>query len=252
MRYKLIACQVFTRELCSAIAASPHEVDVTWLPKGLHSIDSALMRERVQFVVDGVDAHNYDAILLGYGLCNMGLAGVVARELPLVLPKAHDCITLLLGSRDRYLEQFTDEPGSYFLSSGWIERSGREEELHQLSIEKRSGLDLDHDQLVARYGADNAAYLAEVLGQTGHYRRIAFIAMGVEPDERFANEAHRRAAARGWRYDRLAGDMSLLRRLVDGDWDDDFLLVEPGCEVRASHDREIVCAEPVVNAGGPC
>ena len=36
-------------------------------------------------------------ILLGYGLCGNGLDGLSARHTRLVLPRAHDCIGLLMG-----------------------------------------------------------------------------------------------------------------------------------------------------------
>jgi len=248
MRLKLIACQVFTRELCAAIAASPNEVDVQWLPKGLHSIDSASMQERVQYCVDGVSAAAYDAVLLGYGLCNNGLANIVARELPLVLPRAHDCITLLLGSRRRYLEQFERQSGTYFLSSGWIERSTNSDELEQLSIERRNGMDLSYQQMVERYGEDNAQYLMETMGHARNYGRIAFIEMGVEPDDRFEREARSRAKDRGWAFDHLHGDPGLIQRLVDGPWDDDFLLIGPGQRIHPSYDEDIVRAGAAVNA----
>jgi len=240
MRFKLIACQVFTRELSAAVAASPHEVDVQWLPKGLHSIDTERMQERIQYCVDGVDAASYDAVLLGYGLCNNGLANIEARELPLVLPRAHDCITLFLGSRRRYLQQFERHSGTYFLTSGWIERSRGSDDLDQLSIEKRNGMDLGYEQLVERYGEDNARYLVEALGQSRHYGRIAFIEMGVEPDDRLHREARRRAADRGWDYEELHGDGGLIRRLVGGQWDEDFLVVAPGERIRPSFDDGIV------------
>ena len=82
------------------------------LPKGLHDLGSDRMRSRVQEAIDGVKASDYDAILMGYGLCNNGLAGIVARHIPIVLPRAHDCITLFMGSRERYITYFNDHPGS--------------------------------------------------------------------------------------------------------------------------------------------
>jgi hypothetical protein len=37
-----------------------------------------------------------------YGLCNLALTSLRARAVPVVVPRAHDCITLYLGSRQRY------------------------------------------------------------------------------------------------------------------------------------------------------
>src|SRR6056297_1852829 len=104
MTFKLISCEIFYREMCAAVARSPHRIDIEFLPKGLHDLPPGEMPARVQAAIDAVPAEEYDAILLGFALCNNGLAGITARECPLILPRAHDCITLFLGSRTRYRE----------------------------------------------------------------------------------------------------------------------------------------------------
>ena len=38
MKLKLISCEVFYREMGFAISRSPHQVDIEFLPKGLHDI----------------------------------------------------------------------------------------------------------------------------------------------------------------------------------------------------------------------
>ena len=86
------------------------------------------MSARLTETLSRVDETRYDAVLLGYGLCSNGLVGMGARSIPLVVPRAHDCITLFLGSKERYLQYFQDNPGVYFMTSGWI---GRGVGLHQ-------------------------------------------------------------------------------------------------------------------------
>ena len=112
MRLKLISCEIFYREMCAAVARSIHLIDITFLPKGLHDIGQEQMLPRLQEAVDAVDASRYNAILLGYGLCNLGIVGLTARSIPLVIPRAHDCITLFFGSRRRYQEYFDAHPGT--------------------------------------------------------------------------------------------------------------------------------------------
>ena len=56
VRLKLISCEIFYREMCAAVARSPHQVDIEFLPKGLHDIGSAKMSARLQEAVDAVDA----------------------------------------------------------------------------------------------------------------------------------------------------------------------------------------------------
>src|ERR1035437_7075587 len=91
MRLKLISCEVLYREMCDSIARSPHQVDVEFLPKGLHDLGGAEMRSRLQEAVDRAGPSQYEAVLMGYSLCGNGLLGLAARAIPIVVPRAHDC-----------------------------------------------------------------------------------------------------------------------------------------------------------------
>jgi hypothetical protein len=245
VRLKLIACEILYREICAALARSVNQVDVEFLAKGLHDIGGAGMRDRVQAVVDAVDETAYAAILLGYALCGNGLAGLTARRKPLVLPRGHDCITLFLGSKERYLEYFNSHPGVYFKTTGWIERGQGLEQLKQTQLRDRTGIGYTYEDLVAKYGEEDAKYLWSQLGDyTRNYGRLTFIEMGVEPDDRFERATREEAAARGWEFEKIPGDPSLIQRLVDGQWSaGDFLVVPPGWRVAAKYDEGIIGAE---------
>lgn len=245
MNLHVISCEIFFREICWAAAKSPHRMDLHFLPKGLHDLPSDDMRSRVQAAVDAAVEPDTDAVVMGFGLCNNGLVGVRAKHCPLVLPRAHDCITLFFGSKERYREYFFEHPGTYFYTSGWIERGGVDDELKDQTIMHRNGLAMSYDEMVREYGEDNAEYLRNLLGGGAehHYDRILFIETGIEPNDSFQREARRRAAERAWEYLEEKGDLRLLRRLLDGDWDDeDFLVVPPGKTVAAAHDEHVVKA----------
>lgn len=247
MRLKLIACEILYREFCWAVARSPNQVDVQFMPKGLHDIGQEGMSGRLQEMLAQVDQSHYEAVLFGYGLCSNGLVGLTARSVPLVVPRAHDCITLFLGSKERYLDYFQNNPGVYFKTSGWLERGQDLEQLAGQSIPQRSGMAQTYEELVAKYGEDNAKFLHEQLGDmTRNYSQFTYIEMGLEPDGRFERLARQQADERGWKFEKLQGDMELIRRLVDGPWEeDDFLVVPPGCRLTVSFDDSIVKAEPV-------
>jgi hypothetical protein len=245
LRLKLIACEILFREFCAAVARSPNQVDLEFLPKGLHDIGQEGMTARLHEVLAAVDASDYDAVLFGYGLCSNGLVGLTARNVPLVIPRAHDCITFFFGSKERYLEYFYGHPGVYFKTSGWIERGSDLDQLARQSIPHRSGMVQTYEELAAKYGEDNAKFLYEELGNlTRNYGQITYIEMGIEPDGGFERLAREQAAERGWKFEKLPGDMSLVERLVDGPWDDeDFLVVRPGWRVATSFDEKIIKAE---------
>lgn len=248
MRLSLISCEVMFREMCDVVARSPHQIDVQFLPKGLHDLGGKPMADEIQRIIDAVPAGSCDAILLGYGLCGNGLQGITARHTMLVLPRAHDCIALLMGSRARYLEYFNEHPGTYYRSTGWLERGKGLKQLTHNTV----GMDVSLDDMIAKYGDDNGRYLYEELTRYRNtYQRLTYIATGLEPDNRFEEEARWEAAEAGWKFEKLAGDLILLRRLVNGDWKGgDYLLVQPGERITATYDGSIVRVEDIGKTAG--
>ena len=246
MRYKLISCEVLYREMCFAVARSPHQVDVEFLPKGLHDLGGAAMRERLQQIVDGADGAVYQAVLLGYGLCGNGVAGLVARQAPLVVPRAHDCIALLMGDRQRYQTYFENNAGVYYRSTGWLERGENMEQSSLSTVRKKTGAGHTLEDLIAHYGEENGKYLFEELNAyQKNYRQLTYISTGLEPDGTFETRAREEAKRRGWGFEHVAGDLRLFERLVSGDWPDaDFLVVPPGWKVKVTYDGDVMGKEP--------
>src|SRR5690349_8184144 len=179
MRFKLISCEILYREICGAVAGSPHQVDVEFLPKGLHDRGCSSIRKRLQEAVDRTDSEKYDAILLGYALCGNGTAGLAAGTLPLVIPRAHDCIALLMGSRERYQNYFEQNRGVFFRSTGWLERGEDLEQNTLRVVRNKTGAGQTRDALVGKYGEENGQYLFDELNAYQcAYRRLTYIATG--------------------------------------------------------------------------
>jgi hypothetical protein len=243
MRIKCIGCEVLARAIYLSAAQSPHTVDVEMLRYGLHQ-HSADLRSRLQAAIDATEGKGYDAVVLAYGLCGKSTYGLTARSLPLVLPRAHDCITIFLGSRQRYNQQFEQTPGTYWYVQDYIERddgSGA-----SLSIGANTAGDAEdlYATYVEKYGQDNADYLMEVMGAwQSHYTRAAFIDLGVGDGSKVEGRAQADAARRGWTFERLPGDLSLVRRLLFAEWDSDFLVVQPGQTIKMSYDDGILTCE---------
>jgi hypothetical protein len=240
MNLKLIACEICYRECCLLMAESPHRCDAEFLPKGLHDLGVEKMKPRIQERIDAVSPHVYDAVILAYGLCSNGIVGLESRHSRLVIPRAHDCITLFMGSRKRYAEYFAAHPGTYYRTTGWFERNDAGS-AGEITVPERLGLHVGYEELVEKYGEENARYVMESMGDaTAHYDRIAFINMGLKCEARFRDMAREEAREKGWTFDRIEGSLDLLRRLIHGEWDDDFLVLQPGESVRASHDDGVI------------
>ena len=246
MHLKLIACQVFTRELEQIVAASPHTVDLDLIPMGLHSL-GVDMRPHLQRRIDDADALDYDAILLGYALCGRGTEGLRAGRTQLVLARAHDCIGVLMGSRQRYAEYFAGHPGVYYRSPGWTEFQTPDLKLQPAFAEQREMMGPQNtlDELIAKYGEDNGRYLFEQYSAyRSHYSGLTYISTGTANDAADRTQAQAEAAKQSWAFEEVAGSLTLLDRLVNGPWDEaDFLVVPPGSRIRATLDEGIVGAE---------
>jgi hypothetical protein len=245
-RLKFLGCEIIYREACRLAARSPHAVDVEFLRKGLHDLETADMVAKVQQAVDAQEGKGYDALLLGYARCNNGLVGVQARSVPLVVPRAHDCITFFFGSRRAYRDYFDACPGTYYLTTGWLERNLSADQQDQPAYGKRGvmshlGLTETYEQMVAKYGKDNADYIVESLGGwRKHYTTLLYLRMGICDEEAFIEEARRRAEKEQWQFELRDGDWSLLEKLFAGRWDDDFLIVQPGERIVPRNDETIL------------
>ncbi|MEI6514506.1 MAG: DUF1638 domain-containing protein [bacterium] len=230
-RYHLVACHVLWRELCYFASLSPHFFTFHWMKQGLHNTPE-LLKAELQKAVDSAP-DECDAVLLGYGLCSNGAAGVVARNKRLVIPRAHDCITLFLGSKERYRAYFDSHPGTYWYTPGWIECSVQPgKDRHELL----------RREYVEKYGEDNADYLMEMeQGWMKEYNNAAYVDLGIGDASRFKEYTRECARWLGWRCDELEGEPSLVREFVNGQWEPArFLVVEPGQSIVASHDESIV------------
>lgn len=243
MHLKLIACQIFTRELDQVLAFTPHSVVTEILTVGLHDL-GASMRPHLQQVIDASDKAGFDATLLGYALCGRGTEGLRAGKTPLVLPRAHDCIGLLMGDRNRYQAYFDAHPGVYFRSPGWIEfqDAGRTLEPANTVAKNRIGERQSLEELIARYGEENGTFLFEQFGAfRRHYSGLTYISTGVESDEACRDQARAEAEKNTWTFEEMEGSLTLLQRLVNGEWDSDsFLVVPPGATVQSVVGNSIV------------
>ncbi|MDR2642057.1 MAG: DUF1638 domain-containing protein [Planctomycetaceae bacterium] len=240
MRLKLIVCEILFREINFVVSCSPHEIDIEFLTKGLHDLGKEGMFERLSEVFNNVGI-GYDAVLLGYGLCNGGVVGLRAGCVPIIIPRAHDCITLFMGDRRKYWEYFSANEGVYFQTTGWIERGGELTQKLPDSIATKLGINFTKSELIERYGKTNAEYLYEKLSGLKHYKKTTFIEMGIEPDDSFENFAKLDAQKRNLEFEKIKGDLSLLKKLVNGDWNEtEFLIVKPGEKIAFSYDDDIV------------
>ncbi len=224
---------------------SPHTVDLEFTAKGLHDKPDAL-REILQSKIDSaVEAGHYEALLLCFGLCGNSALELQAREIPIIIPRAHDCCTLFLGSKQQFKEQFGDKPSSRFTSTGYMER-GEDSALHDPSdMVRLMGLGKSHADYVREYGEEAARYIWETLqascDKLDKDNAIYFIDIPETSHLGFALKCEEHAKTIGKEFVRLPGSMALIEKLVFGDWDEnDFLVVKPGQRICGVYDYDVI------------
>ncbi|HMD68802.1 MAG TPA: DUF1638 domain-containing protein [Chitinivibrionales bacterium] len=237
MRLKLLACEVFTREIGLCMAEEQHTVDVEFTAIDSHDSPDAL-RQSLQAAIDNAEAsgREYDAILLCYGLCGNATVGLVAGSVPLVIPRAHDCCTILLGSKRLFRKHFGACPSQSFCSRGHLERSsdGHVNHSWMLSADKRRSL------LANLYGEENADDLAKAMAgpDTG---RLVYVNIKPTESRECIEMCRKTAADENREFVLLDGGLVLIRNLISGNWyPDDFLVVKPGGRIAGVYDWDRV------------
>ena len=253
--YKLLACKLLNRELSLLASQSENYIDITWMRQELHATPDAL-REALQAEIDsieswddlhsadyrevrGMQAKKLDAILFGYGLCSNAVVGLHSSKVPLVIPRGHDCTTLLMGSKERYREYFDAVKGTSFISRGWADH-GFESDDPQVDLEelRRRYMEEYDDEDAVEFLLDMAK------NSMIHYSCLTCIFWKEFPREKLEEMGKRHAEENDWEFLPYEGSSELLRDLLEGRWDEEkFLVVQPGQTVVPSYDRMIIKAE---------
>ncbi len=236
-RYKLISCSIFIREISSILYNNSNSIFPVYLNLGAHN-EPAKLKILIQEEIDKTNKDDFDAIILAYGLCGNSLVGIRSDNLPLVLPKAHDCCTILLGSRNTFKSHFSDNLSASWSCNGYMESN--ESHFHASEEGKIFGLDKTYEELIEQYGKENADYLIkEVAGKTNDEPLFYIDLQETSVEENISNFLLA-AEKRKQEYIMLKGNISLLKGLLRGDWNEDFLIIPPGSHIEPSYDEEVL------------
>ena len=243
MFIKFICCDVFARIACDLVSKSPHIVDLEFLPMLSH-VDpkelNRLIKESIEKGISG-SARTYDALILGFGLCGNAVIGLTC-PVPMVIPRAHDCCTVFMGSKERFAAVFGSRFSSRWCSTGYYERTAAAgsgyPNAEQLANYKTSE---EYMGYVEKYDEETADYLWETLHPAIESSESVYIRIdGFEYSNSFANYKSR-MEKHGINLITANGDITLLRSLINGEWDDrDFLIVPPGKRIAGVYDMDYV------------
>ena len=247
MRYKVLACKALFREISQIASSIDTVLDVTFMRQELHDTPD-ILRKTLQAEIDLIDSeadmhtnrqrfgHQFDAILLAYGLCSNGIAGLSSKKYPLVVPRADDCIALFLGSYQAYKNFFDAHPGTYWYNASWIENAYTPSRQNDQAL---------MEEYTEKYGPENAEYILKTERSTKNYDTAAYIDW---KELRFpAYEQYTRDAAKyfGWNYVKMKGGSGWLKDLLCGRHDQRFSVAMPGEKLTQDYSGKIITACPL-------
>jgi hypothetical protein len=241
--FGIIACDVLEFEVARRLEEMRLQPRyLHYLEMGKHDFPDGLRRD-LQAQIDAAEAAGCERLIFAYGLCSNSILGLRTARAEMIFPRAHDCITLFLGSRERYAQIQKSDPGTYWFSPGWCrgQRVPGPDHLERVEALYREQFD-----------EDEVEYLMEMERQKyAHYHIAAYTDLGDGPVEQSKAETRTAAAFLGMQFREHKGDDRLLRRLLAGPWDDaDFLVVPPGSTPQFTADDMIIrCA--ACGAGRP-
>lgn len=254
MYLKLIACKALQREFAGLAFQSPNVIDMTMLRQSYHQTPKTLqqkLQEEIDRIDENIDPYTndlegrpIDAIVLGYGLCSNGITGLRSKKYQIVVPRAHDCTTLLLGSKEKYQEYFETYKGSYFYSKGWLELGATlgdsEERLERL-----------RQEYMYKYeDEDTVEYLLDMERMMlANYSCLTYIDWPELADEAAEQTVREAAEKKQWQFHHVEGSSQLMRDLLDGNWDEErFLILKPGEAPEPSYDERVLRAKGCTSA----
>jgi hypothetical protein len=209
----IIACPTILEE----IKTFPlQDVQIRKLDFGLHTRPDKL-QETLQAAINEVDG-DFETIILGYGMCSNGVIGLKAPKSVLVVPRVSDCIAIFLGSAEAYAEQARQEIGTYYLTKGWIEVCD-------------TPLD-EHRRMAEKYGRKQADRMMGLMFQK--YTRLGYILTGKKDQRKYRRRAREIAQHFALRYEEIQGSARLITKMVQGPYDDDFVVRQQGQAIALS------------------
>ena len=243
MLLKFICCDVFARIAASLAASSPHIVDVDFVPMMAHTDPEELKRLISEKISNSTSESSrpYDAVILGFGLCGNAVIGL-SCPLPMVIPRAHDCCTIHMGSKENFLAEFGNSLSMKWGSTGYHERTRAIDSTYSFSDQ------LDNYKTSAEYMGYLEQYdeeTAEYLWQTLHPKLDSKESVYIKIDGYEFSDSYECYKSEMDKADislkSVDGNVSLLKALTDGEWDDErFLVIPPGKAIAGVYDMDQV------------
>ncbi len=207
MKRLLIACETLRNELELALENTNEKIEVAWMPNRLHERPERLNRA-LQEKINEVEA-DYDTLLFAYGKCGNGLVGLKSDKATMVIPQFEDCIAILLAHKCQLGQIRTN---TYFLTPGWLKGE--------------KSLEVEYQAIMAKYGEKKTKKIYEIMFKS--YQKLMLIDTKAYQIEPWLDRVNQIGQILGLDVVIDDGNITILEKLLKGDWDHGFCLIPPG------------------------
>jgi Protein of unknown function (DUF1638) len=216
MNTVVLACNTIREEFEKAATEMGCTHPFTWVESGLHLKPQSL-RNRLQEELDCLD--HAERVLLGFGFCGNAVAGLISRDYELIIPRADDCISLLLGSKENR-RRCCSSGGVYFLTKGWLEGE--------------FNICTEYQAVLARFGPKNTELIYRRM--LAHYQFLGLIDTGAYELDVMLPLVNEIAATLNLKTCVLLGSDQYLKKLLSGPWnEEDFVIIPRHTRIELLH-----------------
>ena len=208
----ILACATLTEYVHAAQRACKTSFPVVFLDRNLH-VDPDLMR---RYILDAISMLPEDihTVLVAMGFCGGSWKEVTCPR-RLVIPRIDDCVSMVMTTSDELCVDTKEKGHMYEFGA----------EYDGFSI---GGI---YDDLVKEYGPEKGKMVFDMM--FAGYCNVDIVETGIydchEPE--FVANALRDAALIDGELAFVPGSNHLLEKLVSRQWDEQFLVVEPGTTI---------------------
>ncbi len=196
MSVGVVCCRVLEAEMKTVIRDFPEVSHFEVMEWGLHIEPDLLLKTVTAKILDLQEA--VDAIVLGYGRCQILDKLPSDFKVPVFRPQADDCIGVLFG-QDQYEKALMEEGGTWFFTPGWTEL-GMEFIFHELQVSRLGEKGLDPMQLAHRMLKD--------------FTRGLFIEVNAGDRRELEKKAREISKTFNFRFEKKPGSLSVLRNTL--------------------------------------
>lgn len=209
MNAVILACSSLNRHVDAAQEKMKTDYPVVNVDRKYHE-DPKQMREQLMEKLRSLPSE-IDTVLVAMGFCG-GSWEAIPLEKRVVIPRVDDCITLLLHTDNVWYPNLKKAGHLYLRDTDTVEYS----------------LEAMQRKLCEQYGGMNGSMIFNSM--FANYTNVDIIDTGVYDcySEEYVTEAQRNADLIRGILDYVEGSNLLLEKLVSGQWDQQFIVVEPG------------------------